>query len=53
MDLQAEIEVNVQMLKNADDALEKRIVIIEEEIELLKKRPSNAADIDWTAIASK
>jgi len=36
-----------------DNKLEKRIVIVEEEIELLKKRPSNAVDLDWETIASK
>jgi len=45
--------VNVEHLRNADNKLEKRIVILEEEVELLKKRPANAVDLDMEAIASK
>lgn len=55
VELQVEIETNVSTLMEADASLEKRIVILEEEVELLKKRPVAQAgtNIDYDLIPSK
>jgi len=47
--------MNVNELREVDENLEKRIVILEEEIELLKKRPvvQGGPNIDYDMLPSK
>jgi len=52
--LETSIQTNVNELREVDNELEKRIVILEEEVELLKKRPvTQGSNIDYDMIASK
>lgn len=52
--METSIQTNVNELREVDNELEKRIVILEEEVELLKKRPvTQGSNIDYDMIASK